>query len=102
VRGNGLVNNDAIQINNRDNVATALKNLQKGQEISITGRQAKPPIILREAILAGHKLALRDLKKGAAIIKYGEVIGAATLDISRGTLVHVHNVDGLRGRGDLS
>ena len=78
------MNNDAIQINIRDNVATALKDLQKGQEISITGRQAKPPIILREAIRAGHKLALQDLKKGADIIKYGEVIGTATLDISGG------------------
>jgi altronate dehydratase small subunit len=94
--------NDAIQINSRDNVATALKDLQKGQEVNVSGRQAKPPIILRQAIRAGHKLALQKLKKGEAVIKYGEVIGTATHDIPVGSLVHVHNVDGLRGRGDLS
>ena len=32
--------------------------------------------------------------------KYGEVIGAATRDIRVGEHVHVHNVEGKRGRGD--
>jgi altronate dehydratase small subunit len=32
--------------------------------------------------------------------KYAEVIGLATEKIARGQHVHVHNVEGLKGRGD--
>ena len=40
----------------------------------------------------GHKYALFDIKKGEAVIKYGFPIGVATADISRGELVHTHNL----------
>ena len=34
-------------------------------------------------------------------MKYGESIGAASCDIKKGDYVHVHNLEALRGRGDL-
>ena len=34
-------------------------------------------------------------------MKYAHVIGKASKDISVGELVHVHNIEGNRGRGDL-
>ena len=40
----------------------------------------------------GHKYALRDIKQGENIIKYGSPIGHATCDIARGEHVHTHNV----------
>ena len=40
----------------------------------------------------GHKYALRDIKKGEDIIKYGNPIGHATEDILKGSHVHTHNV----------
>ena len=40
----------------------------------------------------GHKYALRDIKEGEDIIKYGNPIGHATCDIKRGEHVHTHNV----------
>ena len=40
----------------------------------------------------GHKYALRDIKKGENIIKYGNPIGHATADIKAGEHVHTHNV----------
>ena len=40
----------------------------------------------------GHKYALRDIKKGEDIIKYGNPIGHATEDIKAGEHVHTHNV----------
>lgn len=40
----------------------------------------------------GHKYALRDIKKGENIIKYGCPIGHATVDIKKGEHVHVHNI----------
>lgn len=40
----------------------------------------------------GHKYALRDIKCGENIIKYGWPIGHATADIKRGDHVHTHNL----------
>lgn len=40
----------------------------------------------------GHKYALRDIKSGENIIKYGNPIGHATEDIKKGDHVHSHNV----------
>ena len=40
----------------------------------------------------GHKYALRDIKAGENIIKYGNPIGHATCDIRAGEHVHTHNV----------
>ena len=40
----------------------------------------------------GHKFALRDIKKGEAVIKYGYPIGSAACDIRTGEHVHCHNV----------
>lgn len=45
-----------------------------------------------EGIPAGHKFALRDVAKGEKIIKYGDPIGIATMDIPQGAHVHTHNV----------
>ena len=40
----------------------------------------------------GHKVALRDIKKGESVIKYGFPIGHATEDIKKGNAVHSHNL----------
>ena len=40
----------------------------------------------------GHKYALRDIKKGENVIKYGNPIGHATEDIKKGEHVHSHNL----------
>jgi len=43
-------------------------------------------------IPAGHKYALRDIKEGETVIKYGQIIGRAKCDIKEGEWVHTHNV----------
>ena len=40
----------------------------------------------------GHKIALRDIKAGEDIIKYGYSIGHAVEDIKEGDHVHTHNI----------
>ncbi len=40
----------------------------------------------------GHKYALRDIKCGEDIVKYGNPIGHAICDIKKGEHVHTHNV----------
>jgi altronate hydrolase len=44
------------------------------------------------AIPSGHKIALRQIAKGEAVLKYGQVIGSALEDIVAGAHVHVHNL----------
>ena len=40
----------------------------------------------------GHKYALRDIKQGEIVKKYGHTIGRATKDIKKGEWVHSHNL----------
>jgi len=39
----------------------------------------------------GHKVALKDLKAGDTVIKYGEDIGKMVGDAAKGAHVHTHN-----------
>lgn len=91
----------AVVANENDNVATTVKDLKKGAEvlIDIFGKEKK--VILCEDIPFGHKFAIKDIKEHEEILKYGEEIGQATMDIKAGDYVHVHNVVSERGRGDL-
>lgn len=90
----------ALIINKKDNVATALARLEKGEAVKIDAGEGAVDVVLSEVIPFGHKLAVKDIGKGAPVVKYGEIIGSATVAISMGEHVHVHNVEGLRGRGD--
>jgi (2R)-sulfolactate sulfo-lyase subunit alpha len=40
----------------------------------------------------GHKVAIKDIKSGDTIIKYGEDIGAAKAAVKKGEHLHVQNV----------
>ncbi|GGG32024.1 hypothetical protein GCM10010964_19940 [Caldovatus sediminis] len=46
----------------------------------------------RSDIPIGHKLAIRPIKAGDTVIKYGVDIGRAVQDIGAGEHLHVHNV----------
>lgn len=46
----------------------------------------------RNDIPIGHKLAIKGIKAGDTIIKYGVDIGKAVKDIGPGEHLHVHNV----------
>jgi altronate dehydratase len=86
-----------LVISERDNVATALEPLEPGRRIEAGGAV----VVAIDAIPAGHKMALRPIGAGAAVVKYGSPIGTATGDIAAGSHVHTHNVASSRGRGDL-
>jgi (2R)-sulfolactate sulfo-lyase subunit alpha len=45
----------------------------------------------KQDIPIGHKVALKDIKAGETVIKYGEDIGKAVADIAKGEHLHVHN-----------
>ena len=78
----------------RDNVGVAVADVEAGQTVTGTSldRGQSLQITAREAIPLGHKLALKDLKVGDTVIKYGEDIGKVVADIRVGEHVHVHNL----------
>lgn len=79
-----------IIISPSDSVAVALFPLKKGEEAE--------GVVLLENIEKGHKFAVKEIKYGERIIKYGAVIGTATADIAAGSHVHSHNMTtGLSG-----
>jgi len=93
---------DAIAIKDGDNVATALRDLAAGETVSVGIGETVVAVTMVGPVEFGHKLALGDLPAGRDILKYGEVIGRATENIPKGAHVHVHNIESLRGRGDLA
>ena len=87
----------ALKVNDKDNVATIFANgITDGTEVEIRDKKGNAETVT----VNGHKIAVRDIKKGELINKYGEEIGIATKDIKKGEYVHVHNLDSMRGRGD--
>jgi (2R)-sulfolactate sulfo-lyase subunit alpha len=40
----------------------------------------------------GHKIALRDIKSGETVLKYGHDVGRTVADVTKGRHVHVHNM----------
>lgn len=88
----------ALRLKDDDDVAVALRPLEPGTAVAFGEAQ----VIVAMPIPSGHKLAVRPIAAGALIRKYGQVIGRAVTAIASGEHVHVHNVEGTRGRGDLA
>src|SRR5262245_49024932 len=78
----------AVHLRPEDNLAVAARNLPAGLEIDSAGGK----LTLQQRIGLGHKLALRPIRRGEAVLKYGQIIGFAGADIPAGGHVHVHNV----------
>jgi altronate hydrolase len=78
----------AVHLRPADNVAVAARPLGAGTAVQINGHA----VTLPSRIGLGHKLAVRPIAAGEAVLKYGQVIGFAAADIPAGGHVHVHNV----------
>ena len=75
-----------IRIHPDDNVVVALEDIKQGETLEGLG------VCAAEDVARGHKLALREIREGEPVIKYGNPIGLAKSDIAPGAWVHVHNV----------
>lgn len=80
--------NNYLILNELDNVAVALQDIEAGSEIKFRKQKIKLP----GSILRGHKFALGALETNQNIIKYGFPIGHATKPIAPGEWVHTHNI----------
>jgi altronate dehydratase small subunit len=93
----------ALKVDDLDNVATIFANgITDGMQVEMRDKKGVSEIItVCGDVPYGHKIAVTDIKKGQPIMKYGESIGRASCDIKKGDYVHVHNLEAMRGRGDL-
>ena len=78
----------AIHISPIDNVVVALHPIAKGTLVEVDGLA----VTALEDIPQGHKMAVKPIKNGENVIKYGFPIGHATADAAPGSWMHTHNV----------
>ena len=79
---------DAVYLHPDDNLCVAARNLEKGQRLEIAARS----LTLGENVRIGHKIAVRPIRRGEYVRKYGQIIGQATSDIAPGQWIHSHNL----------
>lgn len=92
---------ELIILDFEDNIGFIKQEVSKGQKINIQCQEFEDILEVKEDIPFGFKIALKNIDQGEKIHKFGEAIGIASIPIGKGEMVHVHNVEGLRGRGDL-
>lgn len=73
-----------LLLNPQDNVAVALGNLDVGTDTAEGVRTIK-------RVPKGHKFAVRTIGAGETIVKFGQIIGRAKVEIPAGDWVHEHN-----------
>lgn len=93
----------ALKVDPKDNVATIFaQDITDGTQVEVRDPSGQSQVFsVLGDVPYGHKIALTDISQGAPIVKYGHTIGAASRPIRAGEYVHVHNLEALRGRGDL-
>ena len=75
-----------IRLNPTDNVVVARADLLPGAEI------AGEKVRALTHVPAGHKIATAPIAPGAAVRKYGQILGFAVEAIAPGDHVHTHNM----------
>ncbi|WP_227762202.1 UxaA family hydrolase [Zhaonella formicivorans] len=90
----------AVVANAKDNVATAVADIAAGTKVTLDVAGKTVELVVSDAVPFAHKFALTAIEAGTDVIKYGESIGQATVNIAPGQYVHIHNVESKRGRGD--
>ncbi len=79
----------------KDNVGVVVvEGLKAGTNMLgvITENDTTTELVAQHDIPIGHKVALKELKAGDTVIKYGEDIGRMVADVKPGEHVHVHNL----------
>jgi len=80
--------NSAIHLHPADNIAVARVPIMTGAGLRVDGVN----VVALEPVPAGHKIALRDIRAGEMVVRYGQSIGRATVEIAAGRHVHTHNL----------
>ena len=94
---------NCMHLHERDNVLVALETLNEGVAVSTAAGHLDGPggrVTARSAVPFAHKIARCAIMTGETVFKYGEPIGAASVDIAPGDHVHIHNIRSLRVAGE--
>jgi len=73
-----------IRLHATDNVIIAVQDLAAGTVVE--------GVTLVDPVPRGHKIAVRPIAAAAAVLRYGQTIGAASCAIAAGSHVHGHNL----------
>lgn len=77
-----------VRVAVEDDVAVTLTDVAAGAVVAVGDDR----IVVRDAVPAGHKFAVRAITAGAPVLRYRAPIGVASRDIAIGEHVHSHNV----------
>jgi len=83
---------NAILIDGKDNVVTAIKALPAGKLARFEKGGEMVTVTVTDEIPKFHKIALEDIPVSKPVYKYGELIGKAIKPIKTGNHVHDHNI----------
>lgn len=75
-----------------DNVVTCVSDVNANDTFIVKKGDSETEYKANQNVNFGHKIAIKEIKKGEEILKYGQVIGIASTDIKMGDWVHTHNV----------
>jgi altronate hydrolase len=88
----------AVHLRPDDNIAVATRPVPAGSELAFEEARVTLPI----AVKLGHKFAVRPIRAGEPVRKFGQIIGFAGRDVAPGEHVHVHNVKAERFERDYA
>jgi (2R)-sulfolactate sulfo-lyase subunit alpha len=77
-----------------DTVGVATVDIKAGEQVQGLFMDTQEPLEMKalNPIPLGHKIALKDLKAGDTVLKYGHDIGRVEADTTAGEHVHIHNL----------
>ena len=90
---------NAIIITPDDDVVTVIAPIGVGQTVTFSVDGQTRSVVARQEIPTYHKIAIRAVKEGESVKKYGEHIGYASVDIEVGDHVHTQNLSSDKKEG---
>ena len=92
---------DMIVLDPKDNVATALRDLDGPNTVSVANPDGtRFDLAILQPVKLGHKVAVIPIPLDTPAIKHGEPFGLATAPIAPGEHAHVHNIISLSRVGE--
>lgn len=85
-------NINALMMDVEDNVVTSVNEIAAGEEVVYRKNNEIFTVTALENIPYCHKIAIKEIKKGGQIIKYGESLGETSEEILVGGWVAEHNL----------
>lgn len=89
---------DAIRLTGDDNVATVLRDVLPGETVVVRAGATTLSVTARDAVPLCHKICLVPIGANEAVVKYGQCIGSASVDLVPGRHVHVETMRSNRAR----